>query len=82
MLNTFGCFVDQVYDNTVQYGSSAPNYKPWFFSKVLPVLLEAQQYPDFEDDEDSHPCGDCAEYPDCKTNPKDCEYSEVYEGGE
>ena len=28
-----------------------------------------------------HPCGDCAEYPDCKHNPKNCVYSEAYEGG-
>lgn len=26
-----------------------------------------------------HPCGDCAEYPDCKKCPKDCEFSEAYQ---
>ena len=30
-------------------------------------------------DIDYHPCGNCAEYPDCKRNPKECEYSEDYE---
>lgn len=25
-----------------------------------------------------HPCGDCAEYPDCTKCPNDCEYSYAY----
>ena len=33
-------------------------------------------------DENYHPCGDCAEYPDCKRNPKECEYSYDYEDGD
>ena len=33
-------------------------------------------------DEHYHPCGDCAEYPDCKCNPKACEYSDDYEEDE
>jgi len=28
-----------------------------------------------------HPCGDCAEYPDCKKDMFSCEYSEACKGG-
>ena len=78
VLDTFGSFVNQVYNNVPQYGDSAPNYRPWFFNEVFPLLLEAQNYYM----EQHHPCGDCAEYPDCKRTSKECEYSEAYEGGE
>ena len=77
VFDTFGSFVNKVADNREDWGEDAPNYKPWFFNEFYPVLLKAQNH--FED---SHPCGDCAEYPDCKCNPKECEYSEAYEGGD
>ncbi len=73
VFDTFGSFVNRVYDNTEEWGEDAPNYKPWFINKFKPILLKAQGFEDF------HPCGDCAEYPDCENNPKDCEYSEAYE---
>lgn len=25
-----------------------------------------------------HPCGDCIYYGDCKSNPEECEYSDMY----
>lgn len=74
VFDTFGSFVNRVYDNEETWGCGAPNYKPWFFNKFQPILLKAQGF------EEHHPCGDCAYYGDCKDNPNECEYSEDYEG--
>lgn len=76
VFDTFGSFANFVYDNREQYGSDAPNYRPWFFNDFLPTLIKYQV------GEDYHPCGDCAEHPDCCKEPTECEYSEAYEGGE
>ena len=42
VFDTFGSFVNKVADNTEDFGSDAPNYKPWFFNEFMPVLLKAQ----------------------------------------
>ena len=44
VLDTFGSFVNQVYDNREVWGPDAPNYKPWFFNEFFPVLLKAQGF--------------------------------------
>ena len=44
VFDTFGSFVNFVYDNREHYGSDAPNYKPWFFNKFQPILLKAQGF--------------------------------------
>ena len=67
VFDTFGSFVNRVYDNEETWGCGAPNYKPWFFNKFKPILLKAQGF------KDPHPCGDCAYYGDCKDNPTECD---------
>ena len=47
------------------------------YNECLQIAHEGGYY--LEGEVERHPCGDCAEYPDCKKCPKDCEYSEAYQ---
>lgn len=47
------------------------------YNECLQIAHEGGYY--LEGEVERHPCGDCAEYPDCKKCPKDCEYSEAFQ---
>lgn len=47
------------------------------YNECLQIAHEGGYY--LEGEIECHPCGDCAEFPDCKKNPKDCSYSRLFD---
>ena len=89
VFDTFGIFVNRVYDNTEEWGADAPNYKPWFFNCFQSVLLKAQyeyskdyNYTD-EDKLYDEMCSNCTNAKRCHEECTHCEeFLNRLEGGE
>lgn len=91
VLNTFGSFVNQVFNNEEHFGPGAPNYKPWFFNEFQSILLEAQRFFPEDDLEEyiseeelyAQMCAGCVNDKRCHKECTHCqEFLEALEGGE
>lgn len=91
VLNTFGSFVNQVFNNEEHFGPGAPNYKPWFFDEFQSVLLKAQGFCCDEPNEESiteeelyaKMCAGCINEKYCHDTCTHCDdYLNALEGGE